>query len=764
MNTVVFKGDFITVHGHPVYIGDKEGESPGKRHARLSLNAEGYAETGAKEFHKGLSSKEVAIVSAYTSHGDKVINGHLRGLDYEHADSKESEQYRESIPELKRIVEKAVTPDEIVVYRGVKGDFLAKLKPGQVFSDRGFLSTSADPDIAHEFAEGGKKSAFIQYEVPKGFEGAAPVATMSHFRHEREILIKPEVRWEAVSVTRPQPFGPLHIVARPAKEKASNSTVTASFAKGKGVSKSQDRSERFCYTSADQIIIEDDEPDEPSKPSSRVVGSGKTNMSKWTKADRDALPEADFGEPASKLFPIKDQDDVDSAARLIGKAKNPDAVKKRIIGIAKRKGLKLPDAWNSADHSSDHSADFATVLDDGMVLREGKLWEAGEYPDKDYGMTPEENWAAVQQFKPVDLGIEHCPTILDGKLGQLRDMRLTDDGQVIEGTLAIPGWLNDVIGDEPLKVSCEWDRETKTISKLGLVVSPRVTDAAVMSAYADFAKRHDTPEGQSAIQQIHDMAGRAGAKCQPAQMHSGHEVSGLQKIHDMSVDHGATCSSTRNPKPYYFSRAGKSGAGQENKMSLAKKFVAFMRGEGYQVPEEDLEGAETPAAPAASSTPAAPSAEFTAAQKQIEELTAKMSAIAAEKRRGEAETFAAAVIASGKATPAESKGIVADYVQAATDDEAHPATVNFDLGGEAKTGSRVDALKARFANRPAHVLFGQALPASEGTQAIYSRAITPDPSADRKLDLNDAADKAEYERLLNMTPAGQAVFAKGAGK
>lgn len=68
-------------------------------------------------------------------------------------------------------------------------------------------------------------------------------------------------------------------------------------------------------------------------------------QAKWTKAKRDAHPEADFGDPKGRKYPIKDQDDVDSAAKLIGKAANPAAVKKRVIAIAKRKGLSIPDAW-----------------------------------------------------------------------------------------------------------------------------------------------------------------------------------------------------------------------------------------------------------------------------------------------------------------------------------------------------------------------------------------------------------------------------------
>ncbi len=89
-------------------------------------------------------------------------------------------------------------------------------------------------------------------------------------------------------------------------------------------------------------------------------------MSTLNTKQRDALKDADFGDPAGRKFPILDQDDVDSAAHLIGKAANPEAVKKRIIAIAKRKGLKLPDAWQG-DGQQAGEPDASDVHVDGMV-------------------------------------------------------------------------------------------------------------------------------------------------------------------------------------------------------------------------------------------------------------------------------------------------------------------------------------------------------------------------------------------------------------
>lgn len=63
-----------------------------------------------------------------------------------------------------------------------------------------------------------------------------------------------------------------------------------------------------------------------------------------TQAQRDALDDRDFAGPG-RTFPCRNQADLDAAAHLIGKAKDPEAVKRRLIAIAKKKGLRLPAAW-----------------------------------------------------------------------------------------------------------------------------------------------------------------------------------------------------------------------------------------------------------------------------------------------------------------------------------------------------------------------------------------------------------------------------------
>lgn len=65
--------------------------------------------------------------------------------------------------------------------------------------------------------------------------------------------------------------------------------------------------------------------------------------------DRDKIPAEDFAGP-NRTYPIVTPQDVKDAGGLIGHADDPEAVKAKIIAIAKRKGAafvaKLPKAWN----------------------------------------------------------------------------------------------------------------------------------------------------------------------------------------------------------------------------------------------------------------------------------------------------------------------------------------------------------------------------------------------------------------------------------
>src|SRR5579871_1237779 len=151
------------------------------------------------------------------------------------------------------------------------------------------------------------------------------------------------------------------------------------------------------------------------------------NAHDLTSEERDKLAEGDFAWPEERKYPIRTQQDVDSAAKLIGKAPadKQAAIKKRIIALAKKKNLTIPDDWKEAPMSAD-TANFEATLDlppvkvGRYVKKRAKVaFRCGEYPDKQFSLTPEEAKTVLAGFQPVDMRVQHLPTVFDGKLGQL---------------------------------------------------------------------------------------------------------------------------------------------------------------------------------------------------------------------------------------------------------------------------------------------------------------------------------------------------------
>jgi hypothetical protein len=304
------------------------------------------------------------------------------------------------------------------------------------------------------------------------------------------------------------------------------------------------------------------------------IMSEVVTMSKLSKKQRDELSLDSFGDPARRLFPIVDQDDVDSAAHLIGKARNPEAVKARIVAIARRKGLKIPDAWKAGakmsdgNRSPDTLGDIATFnLDAGGRFEQGgyavypnaALFKCGEYPAKRFGMTPEEAWAAVESFAgPVGGDIEHTH-FLHGRACEIRAVRLDEaDPEWIRAEIAVPLWLDRNLAEHEKKLSAVFNRD-KQITGVSLTAIPHVKEAALIAAFAEvypddpevveFKER--TYQGQRLLQTLHDTAAGAGAVCMKGKdgkdakggtsFHASGELAAIQKVHDETIRGGAAC-------------------------------------------------------------------------------------------------------------------------------------------------------------------------------------------------------------------------------
>jgi len=149
-------------------------------------------------------------------------------------------------------------------------------------------------------------------------------------------------------------------------------------------------------------------------------------------SERDKMSESDFAGP-DQSFPIKTQADVDAASHLVGKAKDPAAVKARIIAIAKKKGLTLPEAWNvKAAAAADADPEEQAELIAYQTMR--STWDACDTQwdqvstiiddliaaETDDATETEEEEAAEEQVETAQ--IESIRTILMGMIGQLNGL------------------------------------------------------------------------------------------------------------------------------------------------------------------------------------------------------------------------------------------------------------------------------------------------------------------------------------------------------
>jgi hypothetical protein len=126
---------------------------------------------------------------------------------------------------------------------------------------------------------------------------------------------------------------------------------------------------------------------------------------------------------------------------------------------------------------------FSTVSTVGdRVYKRGKVFQAGEYPDKNVTVTVEQLRQGAAKFTPCPINIEHWHSVLDGKLGELVSIEVMDDGSVY-GTTSIPKALADLLGDDPVPVSIELRHNDWVIIGLAFAKNPRVTDAAVFAAF-----------------------------------------------------------------------------------------------------------------------------------------------------------------------------------------------------------------------------------------------------------------------------------------
>ena len=141
----------------------------------------GWGEKHWKKWVQGLTKTERAALRGYSGNDYVDISKHLR------TGKSVGNLKLDQIKNIDKAIKKAVTPDDVVVYRGIKAKRFSYFKKAKnkVIVDKGFVSTTLDREKAYSFTDlFGTKQAYCRIKVPKG-TNAGYLGT-SPFLHPRE--------------------------------------------------------------------------------------------------------------------------------------------------------------------------------------------------------------------------------------------------------------------------------------------------------------------------------------------------------------------------------------------------------------------------------------------------------------------------------------------------------------------------------------------------------------------------------------------------
>ena len=147
--------------------------------------------------HHILNSGSLGLVQFYTLQGSFFMNQYLRNMtDY----SSQNKYLEELIKPMWDLVITAPKFDKsYTFYRFVsRDDYLADIKVGDIYMEKGFMSTTRDPFYRADLYKFG--FILIKIKVPAGKVGVALcLETISHFPEEQEIIFPPNSKFKLVS-------------------------------------------------------------------------------------------------------------------------------------------------------------------------------------------------------------------------------------------------------------------------------------------------------------------------------------------------------------------------------------------------------------------------------------------------------------------------------------------------------------------------------------------------------------------------------------
>lgn len=147
--------------------------------------------------HHIINSKSLGLVQYYTLQGSFFMNQYLRNTTSYH----QQNEYLESmiLPMWNLILTAPEFDKSYTFYRFVgKDDYLRHVKIGDVYTEKGFMSTTRDPFYRADLYKFG--FILIKVKVPANKNGVALcLETISHFPEEQEIIFPPNSKFKLIS-------------------------------------------------------------------------------------------------------------------------------------------------------------------------------------------------------------------------------------------------------------------------------------------------------------------------------------------------------------------------------------------------------------------------------------------------------------------------------------------------------------------------------------------------------------------------------------
>jgi len=144
-----------------------------------------------------IKSNMLGLIQYYTVQGSSNLNSYLRNPNFSKI---KNETYNDIIKNLWELCLSAPEFDNsYLIYRFIHDDsFLSDLKIGDIFQDKGFMSTTRDPFYKSESYSFG--FILIKIRIPKNVKGVGLcLEGCSHFPNEQEIIFPPSAKFKLIS-------------------------------------------------------------------------------------------------------------------------------------------------------------------------------------------------------------------------------------------------------------------------------------------------------------------------------------------------------------------------------------------------------------------------------------------------------------------------------------------------------------------------------------------------------------------------------------